>query len=159
MGARRRARERVLQVLYAFHVGEVRWEGSGLDLSDLLADVASRFPLHGPSGPLDAAQKPPPEEDHAYARALLHGILTRLADLDQAVTRAGPRWRIDRMDPVDLGVIRIGVFELLFEDDVPAAVTINEAVELARTYGSEHSSAFVNGVLDRIRKDLAVDSA
>lgn len=154
MGARRRARERVLQALYAFHINS----GTDLDRSEeplapVLADLRSRFPL----GENDSNEPEPGSEsgeDREYASMLFAGVLERLSDVDRMVATASSAWRPDRMDVVDLCVIRVAVYEMAFLEEVPPAVAINEAVELARKYGNEQSSPFVNGVLDRVRINL-----
>ena len=156
MGARRRARERVLQALYAFHQSS----GAGFDRSGeseeavlsgetpeaVLADLRLRFPFE--------EEEDGDEEDRAYAAKLLSEVLERLSEVDRMVATASSAWRPDRMDVVDLCVIRAAVCEMAFFDEVPPAVAINEAVELARKYGNEQSPPFVNGVLDRVRINL-----
>lgn len=151
MGARRRARERVLQALYACHASRGFPDPSADAIRAVLSELRERFPNESDesAGPADAAR-----EDLPYAVELLTGVISRLDQVDRTVAAASSDWRPDRMDAVDLCVIRIAVFELLFVKNVPSAVSINEAVELARKYGGEHSPPFVNGVLDRVRRDL-----
>jgi N utilization substance protein B len=88
-----------------------------------------------------------------YALALYDGVTARKADIDAALVAAATNWRLSRMTPVDRNVLRLGAYELLFDaSKPPLEVVINEAVELAKRFGSEDSPAFVNGVLDRIGK-------
>lgn len=87
---------------------------------------------------------------------LLKGILSRRADLDLVIEKAAPEWPVGRIAPVDRNVLRLGLYELLFADreKVPAKVAINEAIELAKSFGGEHSGRFVNGVLGAVYKEL-----
>ena len=96
------------------------------------------------------------ETDKAFMEQLLQGVLAKQEDLDLVITKAAPDWPLDKIAPVDRNILRIGLFELLFADraQVPAKVAINEAIELAKTFGNEASSAFINGLLDRIAATL-----
>jgi N utilization substance protein B len=94
-----------------------------------------------------------------FCLTLYDGVLTHLAEIDQRLTEAAENWRLPRMAAVDRNVLRLGSFEILFTADTPAEVAINEAIELARRYGSGESPAFVNGVLDRLRRGAAVTSS
>jgi 8-oxo-dGTP pyrophosphatase MutT (NUDIX family) len=87
---------------------------------------------------------------------LLEGILGKQSELDLVITKAAPEWPIDRISPVDRNILRLGLFELLFADrkEVPAKVAINEAIELAKQFGGENSSRFVNGVLGAVYKEI-----
>jgi N utilization substance protein B len=84
---------------------------------------------------------------------LYDGVLAHLAEIDAKLTAAAENWRLARMPTVDRNILRIGAFELLHMQDTPAAVAFDEAIELARRYGTADSSAFVNGVLDRLRRE------
>ena len=84
---------------------------------------------------------------------LWDGVTTNLADIDAKITAAAENWRMARMPTVDRNILRLGAFELLHMPETPAAVAFDEAIELARRYGTADSSAFVNGVLDRLRRE------
>ena len=86
----------------------------------------------------------------AFARELVAAAVARAAEIDEAIASASRNWRIERMSRVDRNILRLGACELLAFRDVPVKVAINEAVELAKRFGTAESSAFVNGVLDRI---------
>lgn len=86
-------------------------------------------------------------EGQAFARDLVVGVLERLADLDRLISRFAPEWPVDQLAIVDRNVLRLAFFELMNLGDVPVKVAINEAVELAKTFGSESAPRFVNGVL------------
>jgi N utilization substance protein B len=93
-------------------------------------------------------------EGREFADALVRKVADERDAIDEVISTASRHWRIERMARVDRNVLRIGVAELQLDDDTPRAVIIDEAVELAKRYGSEGSSVFVNGVLDRIADDL-----
>jgi N utilization substance protein B len=90
----------------------------------------------------------------AFCLGLVDGVLAHRADIDARLTEAAENWRLPRMPGVDRNVLRLGAYELLHTPETPATVAIDEAIELARRYGSADSPGFVNGVLDRIRQGL-----
>ncbi len=98
----------------------------------------------------------PGMSDVSFIEELMKGILAKKEDLNQIIEKAAPDWPIDKISPVDRNVLRIGLYELLFSDrsEVPAKVAINEAIELAKTFGGETSGRFVNGVLGAVYKEL-----
>lgn len=95
-------------------------------------------------------------EDDSFVRALLAGVVKKQKEIDNIITKAAPEWPLERISLIDRNVLRIGLFELLFSNraEVPAKVAINEAIELAKTYGGEASGRFVNGVLGSVYKEL-----
>lgn len=98
----------------------------------------------------------PNKTDTPFMEKLLDGILQKQSELDLVIEKAAPEWPIDRISPVDRNILRLGLFELLFSDrgEVPAKVAINEAIELAKQFGGENSSRFVNGVLGAVYKEI-----
>ncbi len=90
-----------------------------------------------------------------FCLGLFDGVVAHLAEIDEELSAAAENWRLPRMAAVDRNVLRLGAFELLFQSDTPPAVALNEAIELARRYGSSDSPAFVNGVLDQLRTSPA----
>jgi N utilization substance protein B len=94
--------------------------------------------------------------DTSFIEELIKGIVAKKKELDGIITQAAPEWPIDKISPVDRNVLRLGLYELLFSDrgEVPAKVAINEAIELAKTFGGETSGRFVNGVLGAVYKEL-----
>ncbi len=94
--------------------------------------------------------------DTPFMAKLLDGVLGKQPELDQVIEKAAPEWPIDRISPVDRNILRLGLYELLFADrkEVPAKVAINEAIELAKQFGGENSSRFVNGVLGAVYKEI-----
>lgn len=98
----------------------------------------------------------PNKSDTPFMEKLLDGVLQKQSELDLVIGKAAPEWPIDRIAPVDRNILRLGLFELLFSDrkEVPAKVAINEAIELAKQFGGENSSRFVNGVLGAVYKEI-----
>ncbi len=94
--------------------------------------------------------------DMSFVRALTANILKKRPDLDNIITKAAPDWPLSKISPVDRNILRLGLFELLFADrkEVPAKVAINEAIELAKTFGGDTSGKFVNGVLGAVYKEM-----
>ncbi len=87
------------------------------------------------------------EEDAAYINNKCSDIISKIPEIDEAINASTTGWKTSRMAKVDLSIIRLAVYEIKFEEDVPAKVAINEAVELAKLYGTDNSASFVNGVL------------
>jgi len=98
----------------------------------------------------------PNKSDMPFMGKLLDGVLQKQKELDLVIEKAAPEWPIDRISPVDRNILRLGLFELLFADrgEVPAKVAINEAIELAKQFGGDNSSRFVNGVLGAVYKEI-----
>ena len=134
MGARRTGRERALQALYQ------------LDMADNLSSyeaLASAWSASAEEG------KPDPGAV-TFAQELVEGVRANQAEIDELIEKHSHNWRLDRMSRIDRNVLRLGVFELKYRPDIPKKVSINEAVELGKNFGTEESSAFVNGLLDRV---------
>ena len=90
------------------------------------------------------------DKDTAYIQHKCEEIISRVAEIDAMVNEVAQGWKTSRMGKVDLTLIRLAVYEMKFEEDVPAGVAINEAVELAKSYGTDDSSSFVNGILAKL---------
>jgi N utilization substance protein B len=95
------------------------------------------------------------DESYAFARLLVAGSIENLQDVDGYIDRQLEHWDMERLSRVDLAILRMSVYCLLHQRDVPASVVINEAVEIAKRYGTDDSYRFVNGVLDGVRKRVA----
>jgi N utilization substance protein B len=104
----------------------------------------------------DVKEFAPGLTDFSFIEELMKGIIAKRAELDNIIVKAAPDWPMDKISPVDRNVLRLGLFELIFSDrnEVPAKVAINEAIELAKTFGGETSGRFVNGVLGAVYKEL-----
>ncbi len=90
----------------------------------------------------------------AYLVQLVQGVAEHQEELDRLIRQHSEHWRLERMAAVDRNLLRLALYELLHQPEVPAKVVINEAVELAKRYGSEESGSFVNGILDRVRESV-----
>ena len=132
MTARSKARKRALDVLFEA-------DQRGNPPRDTLEDWVRR--------------SDPPVPD--YARQIVEGVADNLPTLDAAITASSRDWSIDRMPSVDRAILRVATYELLCRDDVPVAVVIDEAVELAKSLSTDESPAFVNGVLARVKEQRA----
>lgn len=134
MGARHRARERALQCLY-------QWESSASPIDRVLR----RF----------WESQPESEEVKRFAEHLVRGTIAAVGELDPLIARQAANWRLERMGMIDRNVLRLGAYELLHEPGTPAAVVIDEAIELAKRFSGDEAGQFVNGILDGLRKARA----
>jgi N utilization substance protein B len=146
VATRRRAREVALQVLYQ------------LDVQEQLAPaqaVALFWECFGTAPDKEARFAELPDESHrAFAELLVTGVHQHLAEIDALIGQASRNWRLERMARVDRNLLRLAVFELKHLPDVPAKVAINEAIEIAKRFGTAESPAFINGILDHCLMDL-----
>jgi N utilization substance protein B len=133
MGARTSGREAALQMLFALEAGG----GSA-------GRVIGTYWRETPGDP----------EGRDYADRVVQGVADELEAVDAAIRTASTNWRLERMARVDRNVLRLGAWELLRSREVPRAVILDEAVELAKRFGSDESGSFVNGVLDRIAENI-----
>ena len=133
MGLRRRSREIALQILYQ------------MDMTRASANEAITIYYEN----FDA-----PPTVRPFAEILVQGVSLYRSEIDQLLASASEHWRIERMSIVDRSILRIALYEMVYCSDIPPKVSINEAVDLGKTFGSEDSSAFINGVLDHILPDL-----
>lgn len=134
MRKRTKARELALQILYQADVTNV-------DVADLIS---------GFFGMEANMNEEPVVRD--FAVDLARSVSEKLSFLDERISKFATNWQLDRMATVDRNILRLAAFELLFREDIPPKVAINEAVELAKKYGDVESGKFVNGVLDKINK-------
>src|SRR5204863_4099238 len=134
MGTRRRAREVALQFLYQLDL-------QGED--DPVPHEQEFWARHALSG-----------EARTFAETLVRGAKTNQAKIDQVIEQYTENWVLERMAVVDRNILRVAVYEILCTAEVPAKVVINEAIEIAKKFGTKESSRFINGVLDRIHKEL-----
>lgn len=128
-GTRRKARAVTLQALY--EVDSVKHEAAAV-LDRLLAIKAFS------------------EENNAFVREMVNGVIRNKEKIDQSIQSFAPAWPIDQIPVSDRNILRLAIFEILFDNIVPVKVAINEAVELAKIYGSDNSARFINGVLGSV---------
>ncbi len=129
IGGRRKARALALQTLYEVDSAE---HGVEKVLTHLLAEERL------------------PEENANFTRELVRGVIQNKGKIDENIRSFAPAWPIEQIPAVDRNILRLAIFEILLDNKVPVKVAINEAVELAKTFGSENSSKFVNGVLGSV---------
>ena len=118
------------------------------------ADLTGEECLDGIESTLRDDGHPPEVVDYAFA--LARGVRSHLAEIDAFLAAAAQHWSIHRMAAIDRNVLRLGIEEFLRHPDVPPRVVINEAIEMAKRFSTASSGAFVNGVLDRVRRDLEI---
>lgn len=95
------------------------------------------------------------EDVKEFAEKLVFGVAENIEEIDEQITKFSAHWRLSRMAIIDRNVLRLAVYELLHCADVPVRVTLNEAIEIAKKYGTEESGAFINGILDQVAKALS----
>ncbi|HQY59127.1 MAG: transcription antitermination factor NusB [Nitrospira sp.] len=133
MASRHQARERAVQILF-------------------------QYDIHGQAGPwLDDfwIQYPLAEELRGFAERLVAGVRDHRKELDTLIGSFATNWKVNRMPIIDRNILRMGCFELLHVPEVPAKVTLNEAIELAKSFGDEEASKFINGILDKVLRSDA----
>ncbi|MGB2692393.1 MAG: transcription antitermination factor NusB [Thermodesulfobacteriota bacterium] len=139
MGTRRQARELALQFLYQFDSLKESSSGSE-DVGELLSLFWDENDI-----PCDADTK-------EFSSTLVMGSCSNLPRIDEILTSYSDHWRLKRMPTIDRNILRIAIYELLYLSNIPSPVTINEAVELGKRFGTEESGAFINGILDKIKE-------
>lgn len=133
MGHRRKAREETLRILF-----QIEFEDAELDT--IVAQYWENRKIH--------------EEIKEYSTWLVSGIISHKGEIDDTIQSVSEHWRISRMALVDRNILRMAVFEMLYEENIDSAVVINEAIEIARKYSGNEAVTFVNGILDAARKKM-----
>ncbi|HEY8965480.1 MAG TPA: transcription antitermination factor NusB [Candidatus Methylacidiphilales bacterium] len=134
MSLRRIGRECAVQFLYQHHVDAGTSHEKALELFWSLREV------EGPT--------------REFAETIIRGVYANLPKVDEKIKAYAENWDFERIAAVDLAILRVAGYEMLCRDDIPPVVSINEAIEIAKRFSSEESGRFVNGILDRVRKDL-----
>lgn len=134
MGTRHKSRELALQALYQ---EELAGKAGLLDFTEFCA----HFQVNKKAIP--------------YAWKLLQGVQEKKGEIDLLISRQAVNWRLERMSLIDRNILRLAVFEMRYQDDVPLSVAINEAVEIAKRYSTDDSAPFINGILDGIAREEA----
>ena len=129
---RRKAREHALQILFQLDIRKDKPS----------AIILKRF----------WAEYQPDDEVRAFAEEIVKGTYKHLAEIDKLIHQCAKNWSLERMAAVDRNVLRMAVYEILYRMDIPTSVTINEAIEIAKKYGTEDSGSFVNGILDSVAR-------
>ena len=134
MGTRRKSRELALQALYQ---SELAGQAGLLDFTQFCA----HFQVNKKAMP--------------YAKKLLDGVQGNKEEINKLISRYAENWRLERMSVIDRNILRLAVFELHYQDDVPTSVAINEAVEIAKRFSTDDSGPFINGILDAMAKETS----
>jgi N utilization substance protein B len=133
LGKRRKSRERALQVLFQLNITKQEPVAA-------LGKFQENFSPHG--------------EADEFLKVLVLGVLEHRQELDRLIEQYSENWRLDRINIIERNILRMALFELLHCEEIPPKVTINEAVDLGKRYGSEDSGGFINGILDRIQNEV-----
>jgi len=130
MGKRRRSRELAIKVLFHLEFSKKDDPATAFDL------ICNNFGIS--------------KDIEVFSKELVLGVCVYINELDNLISKASQNWRLERIARVDHSILRLAVYELLYRDDIPPKVSINEAVDLGKKFGTEESSAFINGILDKI---------
>jgi len=148
---RRLGRECALKMLYSLKVDQDQAEPLKL-LDSFWSHFRFADDILGE--PLESADTPLPASVRIFAETLVRGVVEYRAVIDRKITEVAKNWSVDRMTPVDLSILRMAGYELLYHPEIPVSVTINEAIEIAKRYGTEESASFINGLLDKIAQGV-----
>ena len=99
-----------------------------------------------------------PREHFAFGEELIHGVIEHIADLDARIKGLAHNWEFDRIARIDLAILRLAMFEMVYRKDIPPVVSINEAIDLSKQFSNADSKRFINGILDRLKDQLGRDS-
>lgn len=135
MGVRRKAREQALQVLYEMEISKI--------------NASEALKLYWE----DLGNKP---ADKKFTELIVRGVEANREVIDGIIRCISENWQLNRMVKVDLNILRMAIFELLYCNDIPFKVSINEAIDLGKKFGTDDSAAFINGILDRVLKDYII---
>ncbi len=140
MASRRKSREYALQALFSIDVQDEHDPArpAGKNTGETLEAICRMMGV--------------PQDARDYFFALVEGIYNHFGDIDRHIADSSSNWKLSRMPAVDRNIIRIAVYEMIYRDDIPAGVAINEAIEIGKKYGSEKSGSFINGILDSVYK-------
>ena len=131
MGKRHKAREHALQGLYMYEVSKSTIENI-IEFEWLDGEIS--------------------EEAEKFAVELIEGVVKQIEKIDSLITDYSKNWKFERISIIDKSILRLAIYEMLFIKDIPAIVTINECIDLGKTFGGENSGQFINGILDAVKK-------
>jgi len=131
MGQRHKAREYALQGLYMYEVSKTSVENI-IEFEWLDEEIT--------------------EDSKVFAIELIDGVVSNIDKLDTIIMNYSKNWKFERLSVIDKSILRLAIFEMIFKKDIPAVVTINECIELGKTFGGENSGQFINGILDAVNK-------
>ncbi|MHB8157932.1 MAG: transcription antitermination factor NusB [Desulfocucumaceae bacterium] len=140
---RRQAREAVLRTLYQVDVTGIDCEMAIKNTAEISESLEEEVEKLGNLG----------ADDLSYARDIVFGSIKHEKEIDEMIAALSKDWNIERLAMVDHNIMRIAVFEIMYREDIPLSVSVNEAVELAKLYGSDDSGKFINGILGKLIRD------
>jgi len=146
-GLRRQGRELALKIIYSLRTSDTSID---LALKDFWANFRFREDILGEA--VDEWSGDISPDLKAFAENLVRGVGEHLDDIDKTIRQSSTNWSLDRMAQVDLSILRLASFELIYCPEVPASVVINEAIEIGKTFGTADTPSFVNGILDKISR-------
>lgn len=146
-GNRRQGREIALKMIYSLFDQD---QSLQIALDDFWREFRFRDDVLGDA--LEEADKNVLPEVRSFAEELVQGVYDKLEEIDEALHSYSTNWSLERMARVDLALLRLSAYELLYRPDIPINVVINEAVEIGKRYGTKETPAFINGILDRISR-------
>jgi N utilization substance protein B len=158
MGKRREARERAVQFLFQYDLNTP--EDLELELATFWNSqrAAAIEDEKGPATWGEKTELPPPTVEEAetrlFSEPLIRGVLEHREAIDEAIKKHAKNWDFHRIAAVDRNIMRLAIYEMLYRDDIPPIVSINEAVDIAKKFSTEDSGKFVNGILDKIKGEL-----
>lgn len=146
-GIRRRGRELALKIIYSL-------QDQNATIESILDDFWSNFRFNEDAlgEPLEDGGESIPAEVRLFAEGLVQGVIEHLETVDEVLEASSTNWALDRMARVDISLLRLAAYELMFRPDVPTSAVINEAIEIGKRYGTKETPAFVNGILDKISR-------
>ncbi|MDA3903727.1 MAG: transcription antitermination factor NusB [Desulfuromusa sp.] len=148
---RRVGREYALKMLFSFQLDKDQTEPNRL-LDSFWNNF--RFADDVLGEPLETIDVPLAASTRLFAEMIIKGVVEYRSVIDVKITEVAKNWSLGRMPPVDLSILRIGTYELLYHPQIPAAVVIDEAIEIAKRYGTKNSPSFINGLLDKVSKNI-----
>lgn len=146
-GTRRQGREIALKMIYSLFDQDLSLQ---VALDDFWQSFRFRDDILGDA--LEDAEQSVPPEVRSFAEELVHGVYDQLETIDETLHSYSTNWSLERMARVDLALLRLSAYELLYRPDIPINVVINEAIEIGKRYGTKETPAFINGILDRIAR-------
>lgn len=138
---RRKAREYVLQFLYA------------CEMNENIKNLSNNYNLFQEEIEKFWEGNNEPNEIKSFANQLIEGTIEHIDTIDKIIQKYATRWNLERMITIDKNILRFAIYEILYRPDIPYQVTINEAIEIAKKYSTKESAAFINGILDRVAKE------
>jgi transcription antitermination protein NusB len=158
MGRRREARERAVQFLFQHDLNPPETLDSALEQFWQTQRAAAIAEEKGAATWGQSIELPPPSAEEAsvrlFADPLIRGTVEHLSELDATISKHAKNWELHRFAAVDRNILRLAIYEMLYRDDIPPVVSINEAVDIAKKFSTQDSGKFVNGILDKVKGEL-----